>query len=134
MKEENTVNEPTKAMPYDALLGTVKFYAIINSENKFFRRKGYGGYGESWTEDLGRARIYAKPGGAKGQITWWAKQYPEYGTPRLIEITGNITAIHEQDGRVREIMDKEKEIEEKRKLTNARHNYEQAKSNYEALL
>lgn len=134
MSKEKKTSNTDKPMAYDALLGTVKFYAIVNNENKFFRRKGYGGYGESWVDDIERARIYAKPGVAKRQITWWAKQHPKYGAPRLVEITGSITAIHDQEGRVREIVNKEKELEEKRKLTNARHNYEAAKRDYEALL
>jgi len=61
-------------------------YAVMNKEGKYFRNKGYGGYGKSWVDGLKKARIYSHPGPAKAQITYWAKTFPEYGIPVLVEL------------------------------------------------
>jgi hypothetical protein len=64
--------------------GILKMYAVRNKEGKWFRRKGYGGYGSTWTDDLKLARIYGKTGGPRGVISWFANTYPEYGVPDLV--------------------------------------------------
>lgn len=120
--------------PNNPLLETIVFYAIINHENKFLRRKGYGGYGNSWIDNIGAARIYPKIGTAKAQITFWGKNYPQYPTPKLVEITGSITSIIEQGDRVKNAIDKERELENRHALYRAQIEYERAKKNYEKLL
>jgi hypothetical protein len=59
-------------------------YAIRNKEEKWFRRKGYGGSGETWVNELKKARIYTKPGPARAQISFFANKYPSYGIPDLV--------------------------------------------------
>ena len=59
-------------------------YAVMNSDGLFFRAKGRSGYGKSWVEKLEEARIYAKIGYARAQITTLGKQFPEYPVPTLI--------------------------------------------------
>jgi hypothetical protein len=79
---------------------TLKLYAVINSDGKFFRSKGYGGYGQSWVDDISKAKIYPTSRPAKAQITFWGKNYPEYGIPKLIEMTATVTDIIDQTDRV----------------------------------
>lgn len=60
------------------------FYAIRNEEGRYFRAKGYGGYGKSWVDDLQKARIYSRPGPARAQITFFSEHYPQFGIPSLV--------------------------------------------------
>lgn len=96
----------------------LKFYAVRNKEGKYFRAKGYGGYGETWVDDIKKAKIYSKPGGARGVITWFYNNYPEYGVPDLIELGVTDVVILNEEKRVLKSA-KKKEIEErKRRLKN----------------
>jgi len=70
----------------------IKLYAVRNSEGKW---KGYGGYGETWTDRFSAARIYNKIEHARAQVTYFAKNYPQYGIPELVELT--ITRIEVLD-------------------------------------
>jgi len=63
---------------------SLTFYAVKNKEGKWFRRKGYSGYGDTWVEKITSARIYAKIGGARSVVTFFAKNYPTYGVPDLV--------------------------------------------------
>ena len=38
----------------------MKLYAVRSKDGKYFRAKGYGGYGESWVDDIKNARLYKK--------------------------------------------------------------------------
>lgn len=127
-------NTTKPAIADDALLSTVIFYALINHENKFFRNKGYSGYGDNWVDNISKARIYPKIGSAKAQITFWGKNYPKFPVPRLVEITGNITKIIEQAERIKDVINKEEEFKKKQELNNARIEYEESKRKYESLL
>jgi len=79
-------------------LPKIKFYAVRNKEGKWFRRKGYGGYGDTWTNNFGQARIYSRIGPARGVISFFANNYPTYGIPSLLElqVTG-MTLLDETD-------------------------------------
>lgn len=68
----------------------LNLYLIRNKEGKFFRPIGHAGYGDNWVSELVRAKIYTKIGPAKSQITWWFKNYPDYGCPDLIEFSFDI--------------------------------------------
>lgn len=85
-------------------LANVKVYAVQNREGKFFRRKGYGGGGDSWTDDIGKVRIYTKSGPARSIVTFYAKNYPEYGVPSIVEMNcgSNVTVIDETERLVKE--------------------------------
>ena len=65
----------------------MNMYVVRNQEGSFFRAKGNQGRGESWVKDLAKARFYTKMGPAKGTVTFFAKQYPQYGTPSILEFT-----------------------------------------------
>ena len=63
----------------------LELYAVINSEGKFFRSKGYRGGGKSWVDKINDAKIYTKKSPALGQITWWSKNYPRNLRHRLFQ-------------------------------------------------
>ncbi len=84
------------------------FYAVRSKDGKWFRTKGYQGSGNSWVEDIARARIYAKPGPAMTQVTFWAKNYPQYGVPDLVRIKIGSVEYLDQSDEVKERILKQK--------------------------
>jgi len=79
----------------------LELYVVRNKEGKYFRSKGYGGYGSNWVDELKRARIYAKIGPARSQVSFWATNYPNYGTPEIVVLTVAATKVLQEDDRVK---------------------------------
>lgn len=99
----------------------LKLYVVRSKDGKYFKSKGYGGYGSSWKDDINQARIYPKPGAARGQITFWATHYPEYGVPDLVELTVNEDNMRVVDevkrvGKAQDRIEKKKREGEEREL------------------
>jgi len=84
---------------------TLDFYAVRNRDGKWFRRKGYGGYGETWVDDVKQARIYTKIGHARSIVSFFVGRWPEFGVP----------SIHHFVAVEKEIIDEEARIEASRK-------------------
>lgn len=89
-----------------------EFYAIRSKDGKWLRRKGYSGGGKSWVDDIADARLYGKPGPAKGQVTYWSKHAAEYGVPELVKLTVTKVEVIPQEDRV----EKAKKAKAHRKL------------------
>lgn len=76
----------------------LKLYIVRNSEGKYFRSKGYGGYGETWVDDINKAKIYGKIGQARSRVSWFYNNYPEYGVAEILELSNfTATTIKEED-------------------------------------
>ena len=76
----------------------LNFYAVRSKDGKWLRSKGYGGGGESWVTDITKAKIYGKIGPARAQVTFWAKNYPDFGIPDIVHIsTGKCHILDESD-------------------------------------
>lgn len=60
-------------------------YAVRNAEGKWFRSKGYGGYGETWTADANKARLYGSLGQARSRRTFFVTRWPEFGAPEIVK-------------------------------------------------
>jgi len=101
---------------------SLKFYAVRNKEGKWFRAKGYGGYGETWVDELNRARVYNKPKSARGTITYFATQFPKYGVPDLVEFSVGEIRIMDEAKRVTDSQKKKEILSRKHKLW--RHQFE----------
>jgi hypothetical protein len=87
------------------------FYGIRNKEGKWYRSKGYGGHGDTWVDDIKKAKVWSKISPARAQITFFANKWPEYGIPDLIQLNvNNISVIDEKD-RVTKAIQKKKEEE-----------------------
>lgn len=78
------------------------FYAVKSLDGKWFRAKGYEGSGNSWVDDITKARIYAKPGPAMSQVTFWAKNYPQFGIPDLVRIKMGVLEYLDQTEEVKD--------------------------------
>lgn len=91
------------------------FFAVRSKDGKWLRSKGYGGGGESWVTDITKAKIYGRIGPARAQVTFWAKNYPEFGIPDIVHIsTGQCHILSEEDRVVKAIEKiKREEIESK---------------------
>lgn len=84
----------------------LKFYVVRNSEGKYFRSKGLHGYGKSWVEDVNKAKIYSKIGPARGQVSFWASMWPEFGIPELIEFGVGQAIVLDETERVKKVIAK----------------------------
>lgn len=65
----------------------MNLYVVRNKEGKFFKNKGYGGYGSNWKDNLDQAKFYPKVGQAKSRVTYFAKHFPEYGVCDILEFS-----------------------------------------------
>jgi hypothetical protein len=108
----------------------LRFYAVKNKDGQWFRRKGYGGGGESWVDKLSQARIYTKPGGARAVASWYANRYPGYGVPNLVVFKAVFEEEIDESLRVK----KEEEREKAREAKRARARAENAKIRAEQAL
>lgn len=112
-------------------LDDIKFYAVRNKDGKWFRRKGYGGYGETWVDDLKSARIYNKPGPARAQISFFYNNWPDYDIADLVEFSvGSFEIIDERD-RVLGVKKKKEEEARKYKIQARQREVEMAKAKLE---
>ena len=78
----------------------LNFYIIQNKEGKYFRAKGFGGYGNTWVEDVKNARVYQKIGQARSRVSFFANTYPEYGVPDILELTVTGVTVLDETSRV----------------------------------
>ena len=118
---------------------TIQVSRLSRLDDLWFRRKGYGGSGDSWVTEFHKARIFARIGGARGIVSWWAKNYPTYAVPNLVILhIGQIEAIDETqrlaDAKVKEELRKAKQavIDKQRKIDDAARATESAQRDLEA--
>jgi hypothetical protein len=106
MAETNENNAPSE----------VRIYAVRNKKGQWFRRKGYGGYGESWVDDFKQARLYTKPGPARAVAGYFFNSGPQYGCPDIVVFDLRFAeAIDEGKARAEKAR-KQAEAETKRRL------------------
>jgi len=82
----------------------LEFFAVKNSSGQYFRNVGYGGYGKSWVEELGKAKIYTKIGQARSRVTWFSRKHPEYPMPVIIKIIANRAVVLDETERVKKAL------------------------------
>lgn len=81
-------------------------YVVQNEKGQFFRAKGYGGGGETWVDDINKAKLYGKIGGARGTITWFANTYPQYPILKLLKLTVGAVEVIDETARVTKAKEK----------------------------
>ena len=106
-------------------------YAVRNSKGQFFRAKGYSGGGDTWVNDINKAKIYPKTGGARGTITWFANNFPEYPTPELIKLTVTKIEVMDETKRVAKVIENKKKEELRQKQARAERELKDAQSRYD---
>jgi len=84
-------------------------YVVRNREGKFFRRKGFGGGGDSWVEDIRKARIFGKIAGARAVVGFFSKQAAQYGLPEIVPMVALICKPIDETERIRVRDEKAKE-------------------------
>jgi len=104
----------------------IKIYMVKNQEGKWFRAKGYHGFGESWVDDTKKARIYTKIGPARSVVTYFSNAYPEYGIPDIVELTMGNAKILDEKARVEKAMKKKQVAKRNSELNQKKRALEQA--------
>ena len=108
------------------------FYAVRNRDGKYFRAKGYGGYGNTWVDELAKARIYSKISPARAQVTFFANNYPNYGIPKLVELHVTKLVSLEETERVKQLQERKKMETAKREERCAKDKMEYAERQLKA--
>lgn len=109
-------------------MDTLELYVVRNKQGKYLRSKGYGGYGPSWVEDLQKAKIYPKIGPARSQVTFWANNYPGFGTPEIVVLTVTASQVLNEEERVKKAVNKSKREKINRDLYYAREKMKEAEA------
>lgn len=113
-------------------LSDIGLYAVRNKEGKWFRAKGYGGYGETWVSELKRARIYNKIGPARATVSYFANEHPKYGIPDIVQFVVTEVKVLDETARVEKQRQKKAEAEARYKEQQAKCEFEQAQKALEA--
>jgi hypothetical protein len=115
----------------------LELFVVRNQEGKWFRRKGYGGYGDNWVDDIKKARIYANIKGARTVVGYYANNWPQFGIPDIIRLDIKSGEALNEAERIKKARQKKKENEEKkslrekkRALKKAQDDFERAQSHY----
>ena len=119
-------------------LKDINFYVVVNSDGKYFRKKGYMGTGDTWTDKFTVARVWVKLSGARSVVTFFANQYPQYPTPNVLKLSiGSVEVLDESERVAKAKAKKQKDLEtrelrsKKHALDTAKKQFEDAKSKYE---
>jgi len=100
------------------------FYIVKSKDGKYFRAKGYSGYGQSWVDDIQSAKVYQKIGPARTQVTFWASEYPKFGTPDIIELTVTGSKVLDEGERVKKALIKKQRAKAQSRVNQAFWDYE----------
>ena len=101
-------------------------YAVKSKDGKWLRAKGYCGSGKSWVTSLQAAKLYGRPGPARAQITFWAKHYPKFGIPDLVELRITEMVVLDESAMVKNKIHKSEVRIEQEKLREAKWELEEA--------
>ena len=89
-------------------------YAVRNRHGKYMAKANRDGL--AWVSDLKNARVYANPGPARSQVTWYANHDPKGGIPDLVELrVTEVVAVNEVSRVQKSISRKEKAEAERNK-------------------
>jgi len=118
-----------KTIPID-----IKVYLVRSQDGKWFRAKGLHGYGESWVDDIIKARIYTKIGSARSIVTWWTRTYPKYGIPDIIEVSSMTGVVLDETSRVKNAVSRIKKEKIEQELRNTERRLKYAEEKYHETL
>lgn len=116
---------------YEQQIKDAHFYVVINNDGQFFRRKGYGGSGKSWVDDITTARIYIKIGHARAIVTYFAKEHPRYPVPRIAKLGLSTIEMLDQTAHVEKAKADEKKRIAVQQLRYQEHALERAERDLE---
>jgi len=104
----------------------ITVYLVRSQDGKWFRAKGMNGYGDSWVDDVKKARVYTKIGPARSCVTYWTRTYPKFGIPDIVELHSTTGVILNEKERVEKSIDKIKKEKIASELRNKQWRLEQA--------
>ncbi len=116
----------------DERLTKLNLYVVRNKEGKFFRRKGYGGSGNSWVDDVALARFYVKIAGARAIVGFYANNYPTFGIPDIVKLTATESEVLDESERVKKSIEKKKKAKEEADLRSKKQALDRAAADFEA--
>jgi hypothetical protein len=96
------------------MTATITLYAVRNREGRWFRSKGYGGYGDTWVADVEKAKLYTRIGQARGRVSFFASKWPEHGVPEIVVFTATPTGVLNETGRIEKVTRQKARQEAKR--------------------
>ena len=137
------MSDDTTSAPQRPLLCNLRMelYMVRSGDGKWFRRKGYGGFGDSWVDDWTKGRIYGKIGGARAVVSFFAKSYPQYPVPQVIVLHATVSEVLDEGKRIEDRKKRKAEADAKRQVRfakqekeRARQALEDAQRNYERFL
>lgn len=131
IRTEEEIKKTLAILNTPTINNTLVLYAVRNSSGQFFRAKGYSGRGATWVNDINKAKIYGGTGGARGVITWFANNFPEYPIPELIKLTVTQMEVMDETARVKKTQERKLKAEEAKKARRAKYELEQAQRNFE---
>jgi hypothetical protein len=100
-------------------------YVVRNAKGQYFRAKGFSGSGDSWVDDINKAKIYGKIGGARGTVTYFA-QNPKFPIPDIIKLTVTGMEVIDESSRVQKVLNKKAKEQEEQKARRAKRELEDA--------
>ena len=103
---------------------SLKVYFLMSSDGKFYRSRGQSGYGDVWTDDINKTRIYVRLPQARARQTWGAKNYLDYETPKIMCLEGLPVEVKGESERATKAVQKLKEREIKREADVVRRKIE----------
>lgn len=107
----------------------IDFFAVRSKDGKYFRSVGFSGR-SNWVDDIKKAKIYPKISGARGRVTWFAKNYPEFGIPDIIKLTANQAVVLNEAERVTKAIKSKEEKEIKRQKEQAKRKLKVAEDEF----
>lgn len=109
----------------------LELYVVQNKEGNFFRAKGYSGSGESWVDNIKKAKIYGKIGPARSIVTFWSNSYPKHGIPDILKLNVEYAISLDEEERVKKVIQKQQKQEAEKNKRRAQKDLEDAKINLE---
>jgi hypothetical protein len=107
-------------------LEELKMYLVRNSSGSYYRRVGYGGYGECWTDDVAKASIWTKLSTARSRVTYFASHYPDFPIPELIVVSAGEVTVMDETARVEKARAKIKKDKEEQEVRQRQYAVERA--------
>jgi hypothetical protein len=109
---------------------TLNFYAV-RYKGEYFRRRGFGGSGKQWVDDLARATIYPNRAQAVSRVTWWARHGGIMA--ELIRLSVSVDGVEPMAEQFAKLEAKREKALHNANVAAKRRAFEQAKSAYDAV-
>lgn len=106
----------------------LEMYVVINDKGQFFRAKGYSGGGNTWVDDIKKAKIYGKIGPARSTVTWFANAWPQFPPAKIGVLCINECKIVDESMRVEKAKIKKEKAETQQALARAKRELEDAQA------